>query len=163
MLNLPNYARSLRCIGQALQNLEIEAFELKTYPGGYRLTAGDPHPPYTGLIALTFSTQNIETLDREGQARRGRSNAEVRFDAVPETLRALGEYVDRKQVQLRRIDNSAPAMAPDMPALVLEYQNREGKIQTEALPMSFFRDASVRMYKRRARISNPIDMLTRKR
>jgi hypothetical protein len=163
MLNLPNYARALRCIGQELQTLEIEVFELKTFAGEYRLTAGDPHPPYSGLIALSFSPQRIEMLDREGQARRGRSSAEVRFDAVPEMLRALGEYLDSRRMQLRRVDNSAASAAADAPALTLEYQNRAGEVETEDLATSFLRDASVRMYKRRTRISNPIDILTRKR
>jgi hypothetical protein len=163
MLNLPNYARALRCIGQALQNLEIEVFELKTYPDDYRLTAGDPRPPYTGLIELSFSPQRIEVLDREGQARRGRSNVEMRFDTVPEMLRALGEYLDNKRVQLRRIDNSAAPDAADLPALTLEYQTRAGEVETEDLPMSFIHDTSVRMYKRRSRITNPVEMLTRKR
>jgi hypothetical protein len=163
MLNLSNHARALRCIGQALRNLEIEVFELKTYAGGYRLTAGDPHPPYTGLVEISFDSQNIEVLDREGHALRGRSSGEVRFDTLPEMLRALGEYIDRRQVQLRRIDNSALPTVDNMPALTLEYQTRSGDIQTEDLPVSFLREASVRMYKHRAPSTNRIELLTRKR
>ena len=163
MLNLPNYTRALRCIGQALQNLDIEVFELKTYAGDYRLLAGDPHPPYTGLIELSFSPQRIEVLDREGQARRGRSGADMRFDTIPEVLRALGEYLDHRQLQLRRLDNSTSPAAANTPAVSLEYQTRAGEVETETLQMSFIRDASVRMYKRRARITNPVEMLTRKR
>ena len=164
MLNLPKYTRVLRCIGQALQDSAIEVFELRTYSGGYRLTAGDPQPPYTRLIELNFSSQNIEHLDRQGRDRRGAPNTEVRFDSVAEMLRAVGEYVDGKQAELRRIDNSGTfAALADAPALVVEYRGRSGEIQSEDLSMSFLRDAAVRMYKRRAQVSNPIDMLTRKR
>lgn len=162
MVNLPNYARALRCIGQEIQSREIEVFELRSFAEDYRLTAGDPHPPYTGLIELSFSPQRIELLDREGRARRGRAGAEMRFDAVPEMLRALGEYLDSKRMQLERVDNSAAAMAA-APALTVEFRNRAGEVETEELAMSFLREASVRMYQRRSRISNPIDMLTRKR
>lgn len=163
MMNLPNYARALRCIGQELQALEIEVFELRSLGDDYRLTAGDPHPPYTGLIELSFSPQRIELLDREGRARRDRAGSEVRFDAVPEILRALGEYLDGKRMQLERVDNSAGAATAAAPTLTLEFRNRAGEVETEELPMSFLREASVRMYQRRSRISNPIDLLTRKR
>ena len=71
--------------------------------------------------------------------------------------------MDRKQVALRRIDNSAPSPIPDSPGLLVEYQNRLGEIETEDLSMSFLRDASVSMYKRRAKIPNPIELLTRRR
>lgn len=162
-MNLPHYSRALRCIGQELQIRDIDIFELKTYAGGYRLTAADPHPPYRELVELTFSPQTIEILDREGRGRRGRGGTELRFDTVSETLRAIGEYMDRKQVRLIRIDSSASSSAGDGTNVVLEYATRAGDVQTEDLPMSFVRDASVRMYKRRSQIANPIDMLTRKR
>src|SRR6266545_8251512 len=73
MLYHPNYAGALRCIGQALQSHEIEVFELSSFANEFRVVAGDPNPPYTALIKLNFSVQDIEILDREGQARRGRS------------------------------------------------------------------------------------------
>jgi hypothetical protein len=162
MLSFPHYGRALRCIGQALQAHGIEAFELKTYSNEFRLLAGDPNPPYTALIELKFSPQKIEVLDREGQARRGESSPDVRFDSVPEMLRAIGEYVDVKQGQLRRIDNSCSSSSSDS-IVTIEYQMRTGDVQTENLTASFIREACVHMYKRRARLSNPINLLTRKR
>src|SRR5438093_1887586 len=102
MQYFPNYASTLRCIGQALHEHEIEAFEINTYANEFRLLAGDPNPPYTALIELKFSVQDIEILDREGQACRGQSTTEtanVRFDSVPEVLRAVGNTLiirDRK-------------------------------------------------------------------
>jgi len=122
--------------------------------------AGDPNPPYTALIRLKFSVQDIEVLDREGQARRGRSTTEItndRFDSVPEVLRAVGEYVDHKRGYLRRVDNSSEA------AVEIEYQTRAGNIQTENLAMSLIHETCVHMYKRRTRRTNPISVLTHKR
>ena len=153
MLYLPNYAGTLRCIGQFLHNHEIETFEIKTHANEFRLLAGDPNPPYTALIKLQFSVEDIEILDREGQTRRGRSTTEttdVRFDSVPEVLRAVGEYIDHKRGYLRRIDNSSPSEA----AVEVEYQTRAGNVLTENLAMSFIRETCVHMYKRRTRHSN---------
>ena len=160
MLYLPNYAGTLRCIGQVLHNNEIEAFEIKTHADEFRLIVGDPNPPYTALIELKFSVQDIEILDREGQARRGQLTTEttdIRFDSVPEVLRAVGEYIDHKRGYLRRVDNSSSEAAVE-----IQYQTRAGDTQTEKLAMSLIRETCVHMYKRRTRLSNPIDILTRK-
>jgi len=151
MLNLPNYAGVLRCIGQALENHGIEVFELRNHANEFRVLGADPNPPYTDLIELNFSLQNIEVLDREGQARRGRSTTDVGFDNIPEMLRAIGKYIDNKRGPLRRIDNSCPSDSDD-PIVQIEYQSRTGDVQTENLPMSLIREISVQMYKGRTRI-----------
>jgi hypothetical protein len=161
MHNVSNYAHDLRCIGQALQNLEIEAFELESDSTNFRLLAGDPRPPYTALLELKFSPQKIAVLDREGRARRGKSSPNVRFDSIPEMLRSIGAYVDNLQAQLRRLDNSGSIL--DDPTVSIEYETRTGGTQAENLKMSFIRDTCVRMYKRRSELSSPINMVTRKR
>jgi len=162
MLYLPNYAGALRCIGQALQNQKIEVFELRTHADEFRLQGGDPNPPYIALIELRFSIEDIKILDREGQARRCQSNAEIRFDSLPEILRAGGEYIDSKRGYLHRVNNSSSSSF-DGPAVEIEYETRAGDVRSETLAMSFIREAAVRMYKRRTRLSNPISILTRQR
>ena len=147
-----NSACALRCIGQTLQHLEIEAFELKCYFRDFRLFAGDPNPPYTALIELKFSPEKIEALEREGQGRRGQSNLNLRFDSLPEMLRAIGEYVDNHKGRLRRIDNSYSS-SPNNPIMTIEYETRTGDLQIENLTMSSLHDASVRMYRRRSKQS----------
>jgi hypothetical protein len=160
MLYLPNYAGALRCIGQALQTREIEVFELISSANEFRVLAGDPNPPYTALIELSFSDENIVILDRAGQARRAHSSTELRFDSLSEMLRAVGEYIDRTRGQLRRVDNSSST--PDHAVVEIEYQTRAGDVRTENLTMSVIRQSSVDMYKRRTQLSNPIDILTRR-
>jgi hypothetical protein len=160
MLYLPNYAGALRCIGQALQTQEVAAFELRNYANEFRLLTGDPNPPFTALIELSFSSERIKILDREGQARRGQSSIDMRFDSLSEILRAVGEYVDRQRGHLLRVDNSGPSIA-EQPAVEVEYQTRAGDVRAETLPMGAIRETSVQMYKRRTRLSNPISTLTR--
>jgi hypothetical protein len=160
MLYSPKYAGALRCIGQALQQQNTEVFELKTDANAFLVQCGDPNPPYTAVIELQFSPDSIEILDREGQARRRQSKSEFRFDRVPEILRAVGEYIDNKRGQLRRVNNCCLSADGDVE---IEYETRAGDIRSETLTMSFIREAAVRMYKRRNRISNPVSMLTRSR
>jgi hypothetical protein len=161
MLNFPDYPGALRCVGQALQQRKIEVFELKSYGDGFHLLGGDPNPPHIALLELDFSLRNIEVLHREGQARRGRSPGDVRFDSISETLRVIGKYIGNERRHLRRIDNSCPSISDD-PIVEIEYQTRAGDVQTEKLTMSFIREACVQMYRRRTPVSNPINILTRK-
>ena len=99
-------------------------------------------------------------IDRAGRRRRGQSIGAIRFDSIPEILRTVGEYIDRKSGYLRWINNSGSSSES---ALDLEYQTRAGQVQLETLTMSFIREACVRMYKRRADLNNPVNLLTRKR
>jgi hypothetical protein len=157
MFYLPNYGRALRCIGQALQTRNIEVFELRTDANEFPVQCEDPNPPYTTLIELTFSPDIITVLDREGQTRRGQTNSESRFDSLPEVLRAVGEYIDSKRAQLRRLTNCCLS---DQDAVEVEYQTRAGDVRSETLSMSAIRETAVNMYKRRTRLSNPIDVVT---
>lgn len=160
MFYLPNYAVAFRCIGQELQSQNIEVFELQSYADEFRLQCGDPNPPYTEIIKMRFSKDKIEMIDREGRRRRGQSTGDIRFDSIPEILRAVGEYLDKKGGDLRWMSNIGPS--PEE-ILELEYQTRAGQIERETLTMSFIRDACVRMYQRRTGIVDPVTLLTRKR
>jgi hypothetical protein len=159
---LPKYAASLRCIGQALQNRNIEAFELRQQVREFRALAGEPTPPYTGLIELKFSLEDLMRLDHEGQANRGPANREVRFDSLPEVLRAIGEYLDNKRGELRRIDNSG-SRTSEIASIEIEYETRNGETLFETLPVGFVREACVRMYKRRSQKTEPISIFARRR
>ena len=100
MLYRPPYASALRCIGQSLESHNIDLFELTiTEADEFIVECGDPNPPYTGVFKLQFSTDSIKIIDRENQARRRQMKSELRFDSLPEILRATGKYVeDRKSV-----------------------------------------------------------------
>jgi hypothetical protein len=154
------YANALRCIGQELESRDIEVFEVKSYANEFRVQAGDPHSPYTGLINIKLSAEQIEVLERRSQASRGKSNERMKFDSMPNILRAVGEYID-KHGYLRRVDTSCPPIA-DQLAIEVEYETRAGDIRLETLPMSVIREASVSMYKKRAHRPDIISFFARK-
>ena len=158
MFYLPNYAGALRCIGQALESRNIDVFELITDADEFVVQFADPDPPYTKIIKLHYSLDTITILDRKGQAKRRRVSSEFRFDSLPEILRATGGYIDAKRAYLRRLNNCASGGE-----IELEYQIRSGEMQAEKLKLRLIREIAVDMYKRRSRISNPIDLLTRRK
>ena len=157
MVYLLPYAVALRCIGQVLQQQNIEIFEIKTDGSEFQLECGDPNPPYTEIIRLDYTIDKIRILDRQAQTRRGGSRPEVRFDSVPEMLRTIGEYIDAKRAHLRRLDGACLAHRPD---LEVEYQTRAGEIVSETLALGWVHETADRMYKKCSRIANPVSMLT---
>ena len=157
MLYLPNYAGALRCVGQALEIRNIAVFELIVDADEFVVRCGDPNPPYTSIVTLHYSPQRITILDRDGQARRRQMKSYLRFDSLPEILRAAGNYVDSQGGQIRMLTNCSTSEA----SIEVEYQTRTG-IKSETLSTSLIRDIAVTMFKRRTRISNPIDLLTRR-
>jgi len=157
MLYLPNHAGALRCIGQALEIRNIAVFELIADADEFIVQCGDPNPPYTGILTLHYSPQRITILDRDGQARRREVQPYFRFDSLPEILRAAGKYFDSKRGQIRMVTNCSVLEA----GIQVEYQSRAG-IESETLSNAVIREIAVNMFKRRSRISNPIDMLTRR-
>ena len=160
MVYSSNYSSALRCVGQALESHNIDVFELIiTEADGLVVECGDPNPPYTGFLKLQFSTDSIKIIDRENQARRRQTKSELRFDSLPEILRATGKYLDSKRAELRRLSNCCPSDAGNVE---LEYQTRAGDVQSETLDMSSIREVAVNMYKRRSSISNPINTITRR-
>jgi hypothetical protein len=160
MFYLPSYAAAFRCIGQELQSQNIEVFELKSHADVFRLQCGDPNLPYTGLKEMLFSKETLEMIDREGRTQRGQSTGAIRFDSTSEMLRTVGQYIDTKLGRLRWINNSGSSADA---AFELEYQTRAGQVQMETLPMSFIREASVRMYQRRTDLNDPVNLVARKR
>lgn len=157
MLYLPNYAGALRCIGQALEIQNIAVFELIVDADEFVVRCGDPNPPYRSILTMHYSPQRITILDREGQARRRQMKPDFRFDSLPEILRAAGRYVDSKRGEIRMVTNCSASQA----GIQVEYQTRAG-IKSETLSAAAIREIAVQMFKRRTRITNPIDILTRR-
>jgi hypothetical protein len=139
-----DYSAALRCIGQALEKQKIEIFDLKYDGNEFWLQCGDPNPPHLVPIELRYSSDDIETLDREGKAKRGGSFKMVDFDGLPETLRALGKYVDDKGGHLLRICNSG--LAASNSAVKLEYETSAGNVEAEELSKASIYQTMMQMY-----------------
>lgn len=147
MPDLTSYAAALRCIGHALQRKGIVAFELKAHAYGFQLRCKNPNPPYTNTIHLSYSLLDLEALEREGQAKRGRPLTSVQFNSLPEILRTIGKYVDDKRGSVSRIYKADQPISD--PIIELEYKTRDGHLKAEKLPLSLISEMSMCMYKRR--------------
>ncbi|HXG51557.1 MAG TPA: hypothetical protein VNN77_09160 [candidate division Zixibacteria bacterium] len=143
------YSAALRCIGQALEQKGIDIFDLVCSGDEFLLQCGDPEPPHLALLELRYSRDDIQELESQGQAKRGRSFKTVNFEGLPETLRALGQRIDSVGGTLRRICSEETADSGD--ALRLEYQTRDRNFRVERLTPAALYQHCVRMYKERSR------------
>ncbi len=148
MLLKHSYSSTLRCLGQALEQRDIVAFELKCENQEFRLRCGGS-PDSLALIDLRFSEHDISSLEQQGRAKRGRSSKTSDFNGLPEILRAVGRFVDRKRGSLIGICNVDSATPAD-DCLKVEYQDYTGQTRVEKLLRASLQDRLTRMYKERS-------------
>jgi hypothetical protein len=146
-----NQSRDLRTIGQELKRRGIDLFELRCLRKEYYLQCADPNPPYVGLLEITFSDDEINSLDIAAATRRENDLALVDFESLPEVLRAIGRYVEIKEGDLLRV--SSFVSSSDQEMMRLEYDGPDGRVHVEELPFSTLAETAMRMYKERSRAS----------
>jgi len=152
MSRLYPYSNALRSIGQALEKLGIEDFDLRCDDGEFHLQCGNPNPPYMTLIELSYSFNDIESLEREGRTRRGGRFVLASVESLPEMLRAMGWFVDARSGRLRRICTSDASVAEG--SWQLEYKARDGNITLEEFNMKLFHETFLRMRQERGKAAS---------
>ena len=152
MSRLYPYSSALRSIGQALEKSSIEDFDLTCDDGEFHLQCGDPNPPYLTLIDLSYSLKDIESLERDGRARRRGQSFVTGGESLPEVLRVLGWLVDARGGRVRRICNSDATIAEG--SWRLEYKTAEGNVKTEVFDIKLFHETAVSMRKDRSKMAS---------
>lgn len=113
-----HYHRQLRSIGQSLEAQRIAVFEL-TCRGEHIVVKGEPEKETSLLAALrnwqkqrrsdglnsslTFTSQDIDELERQGRAQRSQANRLPDFHSLANTLRTVGWHLDLKNSELLEI------------------------------------------------------------
>jgi hypothetical protein len=144
-----DHSKSLRVIGQELVKRGIDLFELRCLRTEYYLQCGDPTPPHVGLIEISFTDDDIVSLELAAASQRGGAFKFVQFEGLPEILRAAGRYIENKEGMLLRISNTESADEGD--TLRLEYEDRDRRSHVEDVPLTELAETARRMYKERAR------------
>src|SRR5262245_3733767 len=147
MASRHDHSKSLRTIGQELVKRGIDLFELRCLRTEYYLQCGDPAPPYVGLIELSFTDDDVVSLELAAMGQRGSAFKFVDFEGLPEILRAAGRYVDNKDGMLMRISNTESSSD----TLRLEYETRDRRNHVEEVPLAELVETARRMYKERSR------------
>lgn len=140
------YDYQLRAIGQSLEAQRINIFELKCR-GDQFVVNGKPEKETSllgalrdwqkrlrsaGLVSsLTYAGQDIESLDRQGRARRAKHNCLPDFYSLPNTLRTVGVYLDLQGAELLEIQKRSLSVT-------LLYRNKHGHLDFEERSIASF-------------------------
>ncbi len=166
------HAQILRVIGQALNKLHVQAFELKVQDNKYFLRGESKKPllkksriqnglkgqlwalwrrfqcPYKAkrpsvVFELHYTPQDINDLESKGRARRQDPKGMPEAYSLCEILRVVGAYVDLKGARLLEVSKQGQWVT-------IRYQTAQDRTHMEKVEISSFYAIFVRMYLQRS-------------
>jgi len=143
-------SRALRVLGQTLEQMGVEVFDIRSGDDYFFLQYGDPAPPHLEILETTISHSELRSSEYRARAERQKDFNFVDFSGLAEILRAAGRYVENKDGRLLRVCNCESVSEQD--AINLEYATRDGRTYVEEFSPSTMSDYAMRMYKERSRI-----------
>ncbi len=179
MATTVNYAGSLRALGQALEALNVGAFDMEVaeeklvvrsrlLPSTF-FTGGQPPPECLvreiwgsipesltlthaasaipgnspSSLELTYSPEDLDRLEREGQARRSNPAGVADAASLSQMLRTVGAYLTKKRVKLLKISRNEHA-------ITVHYKTSHGHGAQDVLSLSYLHDFWMQMYTERS-------------
>lgn len=176
------YAQPLRAIGQALEVLNMQDFEVEPAGDDFYVRGNLPSATnrallgrgctaeelraiwgampgddseaadhqdrnhlslFSSRVELCYSAQDVERLDENGRARRGRVQVSADAYSLSQILRSIGAYLQQKRARLCKLSRETDSV-------VVEYESSMGSRIKETLAIRDLYDLWVRMYLHRA-------------
>jgi hypothetical protein len=137
-----SYGQILRAIGQDLEAARLRYFEITTAGKDYLVRPSTSFEPQE----LRYTAEDIVRLEREGRARRSDPSGTPDFSSLSQVLRAIGNYVDRKDGRLIEVSKPVPSRAQ---MLSIQYRTATGASIKEEFSASGLYALCVRMHKQR--------------
>ena len=148
MITRYTHGRDLRTIGQQLDKLGIDNFDLRYQDGDYLLECGDPNPPFTNLLHFSYSNFDLRSLELNAAQSRSEKFNLVNFDSLSELLRSVGRNLEKQEAKLARIQTIDFDMNGGR--FLIEYEGRDGRYHRVESPTHEIAELARRMYKERS-------------
>ena len=159
MGSVSTYALVLRAIGQALDQQQLEDFDLEIHDNEFLVRGKKSAPPrrpnLLKVVAqqirrqrsipleLRFTPAEVERLEEEGRLRRRDPDGLPDFYSLPQVMRTLGAYVDQKGARLVSLQRRGLHVT-------IQYEKSRGRPSIEERTIPYFYDLFVSMYLRRS-------------
>jgi len=157
MADSKSYERQLRTIGQSLEAQRIRIFEL--HQQGERFVVKGQPDQETSLLAklvnwqkrnrsagfndsLSFTSEDLDDLDRQGRAQRSKANRLPDFHSLPNTLRTVGSHLETKGAELIELQKKELSVT-------IIARNRFGHPEFEERSLASFYEIFVRQHDKR--------------
>ena len=158
-----SYPQQLRSIGQSLEAQRIQIFELTCHDDQF-VVKGEAEKEASMLAALrhwqqrrrrsdglnaslTFTSQDIDQLERQGRSQRAQPNRLPDFYSLPNTLRTVGHYLELKGSELLE-------MQKRQLSLTLLSRNKDGHPEIEERSIASFYNLFLRLHDKRGKPQN---------
>lgn len=162
MQSKASYHLQLRTIGQSLEAQRIHIFEL-TCRSERIVVKGEPEKETSLLAALrtwqrqrrsaglnsslTFTSQDIDQLERQGRAHRSQANRLPDFYSLENTMRTVGWHLDLKGSQLLEIHKRQLGLS-------ILSNDKNGHPEFEERSIVSFYDLFLRLHGKRGKQNN---------
>jgi hypothetical protein len=173
MSEMTGYAQPLRAIGQALETLNIQSFEIEPVGDDFFVRGNVPvtsavklrrtiwgelpsenretgeggnasNPNVDSPVELFYELKDVERLEERGRARRINPHGTADPSSLSQVLRCIGAYLNQKRARLLKLSREAESV-------IVEYETSLGTNMKEMLSLSDLYDLWVRMYLQRAK------------
>ncbi len=141
------YAKPLRAIGQDLKKLHVQKFELESDGNDYIVrnmveadqVDNDAATSSNKTLELRYTPEDLNRLEREGQAKRRDLNQMPNARSISEVLRASGAYVNDTSCRLLRVIWQNQSVR-------IMYETTLGNQTVDEIKVSSMYDVWMRMY-----------------
>jgi hypothetical protein len=127
-----------------LELLNLKEFELLTEGEDYLVRGNIGTPPSWRPLELRYTPEDIDQLERAGQAKRRDPHAMPRPYSVSQILRVIGDYLDYRGGRLLELSRQRTWVT-------IHYETEQGQRKEEPRLDSFIYDLFVHMYLQRGR------------
>jgi hypothetical protein len=124
-------SRSLRVLGQTLETMGVDSFEIRCNADHFYLQCGDPAPPHLAITDFSYSPANIRSLDSEARKKRQESFKFVDFNGLAEILRTVGRHIESKDGRLLRVCNCEELLTTTISDYAMRMYKDRARIQQE--------------------------------
>jgi hypothetical protein len=153
------FAQKLRAIGQAMEGAHFEDFDIESNGNSFfirgiirskpesvsflRALLGKSPTQDARFREFRYTSDEIERLEKEGQARRRDPDGMPDFYTLSQMLRTVGAYIDGKRARLGKLYRRGTR-------LILEFEGTQVPPSIEEHTVSSFYNFFVHMYLRRS-------------
>jgi hypothetical protein len=146
-----SYARTLRCVGQALDDLSLKAFQVKLQNDVYEVQAWQKGIYSAPEIELRYTAEDLKRLEHEGRRKRRHPPKRTNFFTVSQLLRLAGNYLDRVEGRLVKI--SWQKQADRIQSVTLQYEPIEEQ-RKEEKPSATIEEICLHIYRQKKRLAS---------
>jgi hypothetical protein len=145
------YAAVLRCLGQALEEMELKAIEVKTRGDDYIVQAWIRGTSMTMDLEKHYTPGDIRKMEEEGRAKRKPFSGPPNLLGVSQILRLAGNYVDRTRGRLVRV--SWQDQSDKIQSITVQWEPAQPGRETNESQTAVIEELCIHIYKQRKKIS----------